>query len=87
MIKKVIERTLIVTALAVVWLVWLGWFSARPPMMTDPETLAGVLRTLRADSDQRRRLGMAGRAHVRQTRQPSTHARALGAFLREVAHG
>lgn len=53
----------------------------------DPETLAGVLRTLRADPDQRRRLGMAGRAHVRQTRQPSMHARALGAFLREVAHG
>lgn len=53
----------------------------------DPETLAGVLRTLCADPSQRRRLGQAGRAHVRQTRQPSVHARALDAFLREVAHG
>ena len=53
----------------------------------DPETLAGVLRTLRADPDQRRRLGTAGRAHVRQTRQPAVHARALSAFLQEVAHG
>ena len=41
MIKKVIKRTLIVIALGVVWLVWLGWFSARPPLMTDPVTLAG----------------------------------------------
>ena len=53
----------------------------------DPETLAGVLRTLRADPDQRRRLGTAGRDHVRQTRQPTVHARALSAFLQEVAHG
>ena len=41
MIKKVFKRTLIVIALSVVWLVWLGWFSARPPLMTDPATLAG----------------------------------------------
>ena len=36
-----------------------------------------ILRTLRADPDQRRRLGTAGRAHVRHTRQPAVHARAL----------
>ena len=41
MIKKVIRRTLIIIALGVVWLIWLGWFSARPPLMTDPVTLAG----------------------------------------------
>ena len=39
--KKVIKRILVAIALGVVWLGWLGWFSARPPLMTDLGTLAG----------------------------------------------
>ena len=39
--KRLIRHILIVIALGMAWLVWLGWFSARPPMMTDPATLAG----------------------------------------------
>ena len=39
--KKVIRRILIVIALGMAWLVWLGWFSTRPPLMTDPAKLAG----------------------------------------------
>ena len=39
--KKVIKRILVAIALGVVGLVWVGWFSARPPLMTDPGTLAG----------------------------------------------
>ena len=39
--KRLIRYILIFIALGMAWLVWLGWFSARPPMMTDPATLAG----------------------------------------------
>ena len=39
--KRFIKWVLICVALLMVWLVWLGWFSARPPLMTDPATLAG----------------------------------------------
>ena len=46
MIKKVIRRSLIVIALCVLWLVWLGWLSARPPLTTDAATLAGDGSTL-----------------------------------------
>ena len=46
MIKKVIKRSLIVIALFLAWLVWLGWFSARPPLTIDPATLAGDGSTL-----------------------------------------
>ena len=28
------------------WLIWLGWFSARPPLAIDPATLAGDGSTL-----------------------------------------
>ena len=39
--KRLIRYILIFIALGMAWLVWLGWFSARPPLMTDPATLAG----------------------------------------------
>ena len=39
--KRLIRHILIVIALGMAWLVWLGWFSARSPLMTDPATLAG----------------------------------------------
>lgn len=39
--KRFFKRVLICVALLAAWLVWLGWFSARPPLMTDPATLAG----------------------------------------------
>ena len=38
--KSLIKYILIVIALGIAWLFWLGWFSARPPLMTDPATLA-----------------------------------------------
>jgi hypothetical protein len=40
-VKRLFNRVLICVALLMSWLVWLGWFSARPPLMTDPATLAG----------------------------------------------
>ena len=39
--KRFIKRVLICVALLVAWLLWLGWFSPRPPLMTDPVALAG----------------------------------------------
>ena len=39
--KRLIKYILTVIALGIAWLFWLGWFSARPPLMTDPATLAG----------------------------------------------
>ena len=39
--KRLIKQILIVIALGMAWFVWLGWFSARPPLMTDSATLAG----------------------------------------------
>ena len=39
--KRFIKRVLICVALLVAWLLWLGWFSPRPPLMTDPAALAG----------------------------------------------
>jgi hypothetical protein len=39
--KRFFKRVLISVALLIFWLVWLGWFSPRPPLMTDPATLAG----------------------------------------------
>ena len=44
--KRFIKRVLICVALLVAWLLWLGWFSPRPPLMTDPVTLAGDGSTL-----------------------------------------
>ena len=44
--KRFIKRVLICVALLVAWLLWLGWFSPRPPLMTDPTTLAGDGSTL-----------------------------------------
>lgn len=38
---KTFLASLTVALLFMTWLVWLGWFSARPPLMTDPATLAG----------------------------------------------
>ncbi len=39
--KRFIKRVLICVALLVAWLLWLGWFSPRPLLMTDPVALAG----------------------------------------------
>ena len=39
--KRFIKWVLICVALLIFWLVWLGWLSPRPPLMTDPATLAG----------------------------------------------
>ncbi len=44
--KTFFKWTLIFAALLIAWLVWLGWFSARPPLMTDLATLAGDGSTL-----------------------------------------
>ena len=41
MISKIVTRGLLPLFVLVAWLVWLGWFSARPPLTTDPATLAG----------------------------------------------
>ena len=41
MISKIVTRGLLGLFVLVAWLVWLGWFSARPPLTTDPATLAG----------------------------------------------
>ena len=38
---RLLGRTLILAALLLTLLVWLGWFSVRPPLMTDPATLVG----------------------------------------------
>ena len=53
----------------------------------NPEALADVLGTLRDDPTQCRRLGLAGRAHVRETRQPAVQAAALRDLLLQVVHG
>ena len=39
--KTILTRGLIVIVALALWLVWLGWFSARPPLTIDPATLAG----------------------------------------------
>ena len=39
--KRFIKWVLICVALLIFWLVWLGWLSPRPPLLTDPATLAG----------------------------------------------
>ena len=39
--KTGLIRGLIVILALALWLVWLGWFSARPPLTIDPATLAG----------------------------------------------
>ena len=39
--KTILIRGLIVILALALWLVWLGWFSARPPLTIDPATLAG----------------------------------------------
>jgi hypothetical protein len=41
MISKIVTRGLLGLFVLVAWLVWLGWFSTRPPLTTDPATLAG----------------------------------------------
>ena len=46
MLKKVLLALVVVPLLLVAWLVWLAFFSARPPLMTDPATLAGDGSTL-----------------------------------------
>ena len=44
--KRFIKWVLICVALLIFWLVWLGWLSPRPPLLTDPATLAGDGSTL-----------------------------------------
>jgi hypothetical protein len=44
--KTILIRGLIVILALALWLIWLGWFSARPLSMTDPATLAGDGSTL-----------------------------------------
>ncbi len=39
--KTFVNWTLSCAALLAAWLVWLGWFSVRPPLMTDPAALVG----------------------------------------------
>ncbi len=39
--KALIKGILIVIVIGMAWLFWLGWFSPRPSLMTDPITLAG----------------------------------------------
>ena len=39
--RRLIKYILTVIALGMAWLVWLGWFSARPSLMTDTATLVG----------------------------------------------
>jgi len=41
MIHIIVRRGLLGFAMLVVSLLWLGWFSERPPLTTDPATLAG----------------------------------------------
>ena len=39
--KTFVKWNLSCAALLAAWLVWLGWFSVRPPLMTDPAVLVG----------------------------------------------
>jgi len=39
--KTVLLRGVIGMSALGLWLIWLGWFSTRPPLTTDPATLAG----------------------------------------------
>ena len=39
--KTILIRGLIFILVLALWLIWLGWFSARPPLKIDPATLAG----------------------------------------------
>ena len=39
--KTLVKSTLSCAVLLAAWLVWLGWFSVRPPLMTDPAALVG----------------------------------------------
>ena len=39
--KTFVKWNLSCAALLAAWLVWLGWFSVRPPLMTDPAALVG----------------------------------------------
>ena len=41
MISKIFARALLGLFMLATWLLWLGWFSARPPLTVDPATLAG----------------------------------------------
>jgi len=49
-VVRVLIKTLwgvfIAVLLLASWLIWLGWFSVRPPLTIDPETLAGDGSTL-----------------------------------------
>ena len=45
-VAESIKKTILICGLIVIlapalWLVWLGWFSARPRLTIDPATLAG----------------------------------------------
>ena len=53
----------------------------------NPEAMADVLGALRDDPTQCRHLGLAGRARVRETRQPAVQAAALRGLLMQVSHG
>ena len=46
MIKKVVTRGVLALLIVVSYLIWLAWFSARPPLTTDPATLSGDGSTL-----------------------------------------
>ena len=39
--KTLLLRGVIGMSALGLWLIWLGWFSARPPLTIDPATLAG----------------------------------------------
>ena len=41
MIKKTVTRGVLALLIILTYIVWLAWFSARPPLTTDPATLAG----------------------------------------------
>jgi hypothetical protein len=44
--KTIMIRGLALILALALWLIWLGWFSARPPLTIDPATLAGDGSTL-----------------------------------------
>ena len=46
MLKRLLKRGLIGSSIILLGLMWLAWFSPRPPLMTDPATLAGDGSTL-----------------------------------------
>ena len=46
MLKGLLKRGLIGSSIILLGLMWLAWFSPRPPLMTDPATLAGDGSTL-----------------------------------------